>query len=249
MPSLPTKIKPAAGFSHFLHWVLVLLLPALIYILVRMQFVPLALVLLLLSKWRMFAVRPRYWPANVRANAVDLIVGVSVILFMSRTDIAMWQLIWAGCYAIWLVFIKPNSSTLFVAIQAAIAQCIGLTALFLVLGDTPLLFLVMASWAICYLSARHFLSAYDEPHSSLYAHTWGYIAAALVWVLGHWLLFYKFIAQPALLLSVIGFGCAALYYLDETDKLSPLVRRQFIFLMLAVVVIVLVFSDWSSKSI
>ena len=32
--------------------------------------------LVLLSKWRIVAVRPRYWWVNLKANLVDLIVGV-----------------------------------------------------------------------------------------------------------------------------------------------------------------------------
>lgn len=249
MPALPTRLKPATGFSHFIHIGLTILLPVLVYIMIRMGFVQLALSLVIISKWRMFAVRPRYWPANIRANAVDIIVGISFVLFMARTDVASWQLFWAVLYGIWLVFIKPNSSALFVAIQAAIGQTLGLVALFLSLGELSLVYLVIGAWAICYLAARHFLTAFDEPHSSLYAHVWGYFAAALVWVLGHWLLFYSFLAQPALLLSVIGFGCATLYYLDETDRLSLFLRRQFVFIMVAVIVVVLVFSDWGDKAV
>ncbi len=76
---------------------------------------------------------------------------------------------------------------------------------------------------------------------------WGYSAAALVWLLGHWLLFYGFLAQPVLLLTVIGLGSASLYYLEETDRLSILLRRQVVFIMLAVIVVVLIFSDWGDK--
>ncbi len=164
MRALPTKLKPISGFSHLLHLGLTILLPILIYVFVRIQLIPLAILLVLISKWRMFAVRPRYWPANIRANAVDLMVGVSAVLFMARSDSVSWQLMWVVLYAAWLLFIKPNSSALFIAIQAGIAQTLALVALFLILGKVSLVYLVIASWAICYLSARHFLSAFDEPH-------------------------------------------------------------------------------------
>lgn len=247
MRVLPTKFKPTSGFSHLLHLGLNILLPILIYIFVRIQLIPLAVLLVLISKWRMFAVRPRYWPANIRANAVDLMVGVSVVLFMAHTDSAMLQILWVLLYGVWLLVIKPNSNALYIAIQAVVAQSLALVALFLIFGKASLLWLVIAAWAVCYLSARHFFTAFDEPHSSLYAHMWGYFAAALVWLLGHWLLFYGFLAQPVLLLSVIGVGCASLYYLEETDRLSILLRRQVVFIMLAVIVVVLVFSDWGDK--
>ncbi len=77
MRLLLRKIKPANGFSHFFHLGLLIILPAVIFVLVRLSFVQLALSIIVLSKWRMFAVRPRFWLANIRANAVDLIVGLS----------------------------------------------------------------------------------------------------------------------------------------------------------------------------
>lgn len=248
MRPLLTKLKPTSGFAHFIHLFLTLLLPALIYVLVRMTFFPIAIALIILSKWRMFAVKPRYWPANIRANAVDLMVGVSVILFMSLTSAASWQIVWAVLYGCWLLFIKPRSGLLMVTVQAGIGQLLGLTSLFLAWGEAPALVLTFGAWAVSYLSARHFLTSFDEEHASLFAHTWGYFAAALTWVLAHWLLFYGgFLAQPALILSVIGFSLAGLYYLDETDKLSLTLRRQLIFIMVAILFVVMVFSDWGDK--
>lgn len=249
MNKVASRLRPTSGFSHFVHLALLALLPALIFVLVRIRFIQVALALIILSKWRMFAVRPRYWPANIRQNAIDIMVGVSILVFMVNSSTTTMQLLWAVSYGIWLVFIKPGSSILKVSIQAMIAQLATLIALFLAWVDAPLVGLVLAGWAICYLAARHFFSSFDEVYAALYAHTWGYFAAALMWVLGHWLLFYGLLSQPALLLTVIGFGMATLYYLDETDRLSLLLRRQFVFIMVAVVVVVLVFSDWGDKTV
>jgi hypothetical protein len=79
------------------------------------------------------------------------------------------------------------------------------------------------------------------------AYVWGYFGAALTWLLSHWLLFYGVLAQPTLLLSTLGYGLAILYYLDHNDRLSQGLRRQFIFIMTAIVLVVLVFSDWGNK--
>jgi len=249
MNKLASKIKPKSGFSHVVHLGLTALLPILLYILVRMEFVQLAAALVILSKWRMFAVRPRYWPANVRANAVDIMVGISTVVFMSSTSVGLWQIVWALAYGLWLVFLKPGSSVLLVSAQAMVAQLTALMALFLIWGDAPLLGLVAASWSICYLCARHFFTSFDEPYTSLYSHMWGYFAAALVWVAGHWLLFYGVLAQPSLLLVVIGYGLAAMYYLEQSDRLSDMWRKQFVIMMVAIVVVVLTFSDWGDKAI
>jgi hypothetical protein len=246
---IASRIKPASGFAHFVHLLLVALLPALIYIFIRLKVSQLAVGILILSKWRMFAVRPRYWPANIRANAVDLTVGLSVIVFMAHSNTAAWQLVWAVAYGIWLMFIKPGSSTFMTAMQAMVAQACGLMALFVGWGDASLSILVIGTWLICYVSARHFFTSFEEPYTSLLAHLWGYFAAALVWILGHWLLFYGIVAQPTLLLTVLGYGLATLYYLDQHDRLSLLLRRQFVFIMIAVIFIVLVFSDWGDKAL
>lgn len=97
------KLKPKSGFSHFVHIAFNAAFPAILFVLVRMGFVPLAVSLIVLSKWRMFAVRPRYWPANLRANGVDMTVGIAAVIFMAQSSTAMWQLVWAVAYAIWLI--------------------------------------------------------------------------------------------------------------------------------------------------
>src|SRR5690606_6002829 len=134
-------------------------------------------------------------------------------------------------YGIWLVVIKPRSDLLGITLQAFIAQFVGLSALFLNYGASELYALVILGWLICYSAARHFFTSFDEPLTRYLANTWGYFAAALIWLTGHWLLFYGVIAQPTLLLSVIGFSLASIYYLEQTDRLSQLLRRQLIFVV------------------
>ncbi len=247
MRQIVAKIKPANGFAFILHIVFLVLLPALVFILVRLDFLALAAALILLSKWRMFAVKPRHWPANIRANAIDLIVGISLLIFMIHSGSQMVQLLWAIAYAGWLIILKPMSNTLGVVTQAFTGLCFGLTALFLQWPQAPLVALVIGAWVVCYSSARQFFTAYDEPMSRFLSNLWGFFGGAMVWVLWHWLLFYGVIAQPTLLLSVIGFSLASLYYLDQSDRLSLLLRRQLVFAMIAVIVIVLAFSDWGDK--
>ena len=243
------RMKPIGGFSQFFHWFLVAVVPVLAFVLVRLSFVPLAYLIVLLSKWRMFAVRPRHWPANIRANAIDIIVGLSLISFIAQAPSQAWQVVWALMYGIWLMLIKPRSSTFWTTIQAGIGQLIGLGAVYVLWGRSSLLLLVVVSWAICYLSARHFFSGFDEPLGSLLSHIWGYFGAALTWVLGHWLLYYGFMSQPTLLLVILAFGLAALYYLESTDRLSVFVRREIILIVSAVILVVIMFSDWGDKAI
>lgn len=249
MRLLVDRIKPAKGFSHLFHIGIQLILPAVLLILVRLEgaFVEIALSLVLLAKWRMFAVRPRFWPANFRANGVDIIIGLSAVLFMANSPNGYIQIAWAVLYAAWLVLLKPATGMLMVATQAMLAQLTGLMALFLIWADGPLAGLILVTGAICYVSARHFFDSFDEPYAKLLSYFWAYFGAALMWVLGHWLLFYGLIAQPTLILTMIGYGLAALYYFDHTDRLSTGLRWQLLFAMIAAIILILALSDWGDK--
>ncbi len=247
--AVAAKLKPKKGFAHLLHIVVTGLIPVLVYVLIRINFVQLAVLVVVLSKWRIFAVKPRFWPANIRANAIDIIIGLSTIIFMTHTSSAALQLFFTALFIAWQVFLKPHRSVLGVSAQALIGQAYGLTGLFIGWPDAPPVVLILGGWAVCYLSARHYFTSYDEPYTSLYSHTWGYFAAALIWLSSHWLIFYSVVAQPALLLTAVGFGLASLYYLHETHKLAAFYRREIVFMMLLVVLIVLVASDWGDKAI
>lgn len=247
MRPLLRRLKPTNGISYFLHLGLVLVLPLAVFILVRLNLAIPALVVIVLSKWRMFAVRPRFWGANVRANAVDLMVGLSAVLFMTHFDSLLIQIAWAVLYAVWLLAIKPGASVPIVTAQAFIGQFAALSALYLTWADGPVWALTALTGAFCFLAARHFLDAFDEPYARMLAYVWGYFGAALAWLTSHWLLFYRGVALPTLLLSTLGYGIAVLYYLDHNDRLNKGVRRQFIFIMVAIVLVVLAFSDWGDK--
>jgi len=246
------KIKPTSGFSYFLHLALVLILPVAVYILVALNFVQLALSIIVLSKWRMLAVKPRFWAANIRANAIDLMVGLSVVVFMTHSASVPVRLGWALLYAIWLLVIKPASGILMVTAQAFTGQLFALMALYLAWASGPVWGLTLLTGLFCFLAARHYLEAFDEPYAKLLAYIWSYFAAALAWLCSRWLLFYPHnspngISFPALMLSFLGYGLALLYYFDQNDKLNKGLKRQFIFVMIAVVIVILAFSDWGDK--
>ncbi len=243
------RIKPASGFSQIIHRALVAVVPVLAFVFVRASLVQAAYAVVLLSKWRMLAVRPRHWPASIRANAIDIIVGLSFVVFMAQAPTQAWQLVWALCYEVWLLAIKPRSKVFWTTLQAGLGQFLGLTALYMIWGRSSLLVLVIASWAICYLSARHFFSSFDEPLTPMLSHVWGYFGGALAWVLGHWLLYYGFLAQPVLFSSIIAYGAATLYYLENNDRLSSLVRREVLLIMSAVILVIILFSDWGDKAV
>ncbi len=247
MKRLSSSIKPTKGFSHLLHILLNILLPLAVYILVRIDFVSLAIALVLLSKWRMFAVRPRYWLINILANGVDILVGVSIVLFMANTTTLWWQVFWAVGYGLWLVLLKPRSDVLSVSSQAMVAQLLGLSALYVKFGNVPLAVLVAGTWGISYVVARHFFASFDEIHTTLFAHVWAYFSASLAFILGHWLIFYGVVAQIMVILTVIGYTVAALYYLEATNRLTDDIKRYLIAIMGLILLIIITLSKWSVK--
>lgn len=249
MRALPAKIKPARGFSHLFYLALNALLPILAYILVRIDFVSLAIVLVVLSKWRMFAVQPRYWIANLVSNGVDIMVAVSLIIFMAGTSVVWWQLFWMVCYGGWLIWLKPRYDVLSVSAQAMAAQLLGLSVLYLKFGDASIVALAGGTWQVTYLAARHYLTSFEEAHGPLLAHIWAYFSASLAFVLAHWLLFYGTIAQIIVILTVVGYGLAALYYLDATDRLSQGLQKQLVGIMLAILLVIVVFSNWTGATL
>jgi hypothetical protein len=246
---LRSRLKPTKGFSHIFYLALNGLLPILAYILVRIDFVAIAIFLIFLSKWRMFAVRPRYWVANLISNGVDIMVAVSLVVFMASTTGVWWQLFWMVMYGGWLIWLKPRYDVLSVSAQAMIGQLLGLSLLYLKFGDSSITFLVAGTWLVTYLAARHYLTSFEEVHSPLLAHIWAYFSASLAFILGHWLLFYGTIAQVIVILTTIGYGLAALYYLDATERLPRTLERQMLGIMAAILIVILLFSNWAGSTL
>lgn len=246
---LRNRLKPAKGFSHLFYLALNGLLPILAYILVRIDFVAVAIFLIFLSKWRMFAVRPRYWIANLISNGIDIIVAVSLVVFMASTTGVWWQLLWTALYGGWLVWLKPRYDVLSVSAQAMVGQLLGLSLLYLKFGDASISFLIAGTWLVAYLAARHYLTSFEEVHGPLLAHIWAYFSAGLAFILGHWMLFYGTVAQIIVILTTIGYGLAGLYYLDATERLPKTLERQMIGIMIAILVVIVLFSNWAGSTL
>lgn len=246
---LVDKITPGRGFAHAFHVSFQALLPPVLLVLVYLGFNLLALVVLLLSKWRMFALHPRHWLAHIRTNAVDIIVGLSFLALIIESSFLILQLIWVILFELWLLVLKPRSDTAAVAAQGVLAQGFGLGTVLLAIPEANRLLIVISFWLITYFSARHFFNAFEEPRAHLLSAIWAFFAAALAWVLSHWLLFVGPIAQPALIVTVLAIGFATMYYLDSAGRLGSIVRRQILMTLLAVLFVIIIFSDWGDKTV
>lgn len=145
----------------------------------------------LLSKWRALAVRPRFWFANLVANMVDIIVGISVVVLLYGAQGALWlQIGITLLYIGWLLLVKPRSKRIYVAAQAGIAVFLGITALSMVSYAWDSSFFVLAMWIIGFVSARHVLGSYEEPLTHIYSFIAAFVFAELGWIGFHWLMAY-----------------------------------------------------------
>jgi hypothetical protein len=226
-------------------------LPIAILFLVRLDPPYLAFALVVLSKWRIFALRPRYWWANIKANAVDLVVGLSAVslIYLSLPLLGL-QIFLAFIYAIWLLVLKPRSGVHGIMLQAGIAQFVGLVALFhfsVVLNEALVL---IGCWLIGYVAARHMISDHEEDHTEMLSAIWGLFMAEIGWLTYRWTSVYNLslplkIPQVALLGMVIGFCAARMYHANKSDAgLDRSLLKGTVVFGAALLIVILVFSPW-----
>ncbi len=213
--------KRRSLLSELIYIILNVALAVAILLVVRAIESPLpAFGLVLLSKWRILAVRPRYWFANIQANMVDIIVSLSVVILLYAASGALFmQLLLTALYIGWLLFIKPRSKRVFVGIQAGTAVFLGVTALMSVSYDWIASVVVLLMWLIGYSAARHVLGSYDDAHTSFYSLIWGLVFAEIGWLAYHWTFAYSLpgmgdikLSQTALIALVISFLTERVYH-------------------------------------
>lgn len=182
----------------------------------------LAIALVLLSKWRVLAVRPRYWFAHVEANMVDIIVSAGLVVLMyqaGQTQVSgrgvVVQLILVAIYAAWLLLLKPRTRREAIAGQAAAAIAVGTMALASVSYEWPSSLVVLIMWLIGYSSARHVLVAYSDKDIRLLSLVWGFVFAELGWLAYHWTIAYPLVFLPGLKLPQVTLLVLGISFLAE----------------------------------
>lgn len=180
---------------------------------------PLAFGLVLLSQWRVLAVRARFWTANIQANLVSLIVSLSYVIFLYNVNYSglnavktfIVQLVMAAVYIFWLLFLKPRSKRMYIMIQANVALFFGIISVFAMSYGWPVSVVIILIWLIGYGTSRHVLSSYNETHLTLLSLIWGFMMAEIGWLTYHWTIAYRFpvvesilIPQAAIIMLVVG---------------------------------------------
>jgi len=159
-----------------------------------------AFALILISKWRTLAVRPRYWFANVQSDLVSVIINIGFAVFLYNTNTAgldaattlITQLILTAIYTVWLLFLKSQSKRKYVVMQAGVALFVGITAIYMMSYGWSASLVVLLVWLVGYATARHVLNTYDdESHLLLLSLIWGLVLAEIGWLAYHWTIAYK----------------------------------------------------------
>ncbi len=221
-------------FGDMLHILFNIALAASVFGLMYLgQNILLALILVFVSKWRVFAVRPRYWRVNILSNLVDFTVGFSIVVLMYSAGVnqdefsVYYQAVLSILYAVWLIVIKPRSSKVMVNVQAGTALFLGLWSLSVLVDVFPQLVFVALCGLIAYGVARHILvNNYNESDVALMSLAYSLLIAQVAWVIYHWNVAYVVpfieylpVAQFAIVASLISFALLRVY--DNLSKDEP----------------------------
>jgi len=172
----------------------------------------LGILLVLMSKWRVFAVRRRYIWVNLKSNLVDLIVGLSIVLlaYYAGSSFLLVDFILMAIYVVWLLFIKPLSSETATLAQSLIAVFLGISAATIMSANLNIMVYVVLAFLIGYAASRHVLSQVSKDFT-LTTLVCGLVFAEIAWLCNSWEIIYTFgstgirIPQVAIILTIFAF--------------------------------------------
>ena len=248
--------KSMGALSSFLHIALNVLLGvgSILVTIVSGSWI-IGFILVLLSKWRMFAVRPHYLWLNIKSNLVDLIVGFSFVLlaFFSGANILPVHYLLALGYTLWLTVIKPRTTETWNLIQALFGIFLGTTAASILAASLNPVVLVLLEFIIGYGSARHVLAQNNNMNDEGYpALIFGAIFAEIALLCHSWLIVYAFtksgiiIPQLSIILTVFAFLTERLFRSVESrdgEFRFKEIAVPFFFGLAVLAVVILAFSE------
>jgi hypothetical protein len=212
-----------------------------------------ALALVLLSKWRVLALRPRFWWVNIKANLVDFLVGISYVGLLYISSLGSGNLpamlVLAVLYGVWLLYVKPRSNHSSVMVQAGTAQFLALTVLFSLSTIVNELVVILGCFAIGYIAARHVVANYEEDQSEFISYAWGLVVSQLGWLLYRWTNVYDLqlpfkIPQIALLVLAISMAAGRLYAAAKAHRLTMSLVRSTAIFSAVLIAFILIFARW-----
>lgn len=264
MKKIPKKLpKPTPKTSNLISGLFYVLLNALlavaVVVLVNLFDAPwLGLAVIAVSKWRIFAVKVRFWWANLVSNLTDILVGISYVLLVYYIggDQMIYQIGSALLYIIWLLMIKPGTSSLKIMTQSLIAMFLVNLNLSLFGYRWPILVFLMVEMFIAYNIMGHYLknADFEIKYTRLMSGIWALIMMELAWIYWHWMIGYNFVAgikvsQFAIVSTALTFlTYKVLFYMNqEADQNHRNLQIDLLASIGFVVVLILVMLLFFSK--
>lgn len=173
----------------------------------------LGIVLVSMSKWRIFAVRKRYLWLNIKSNLVDLIVGLSIVLlsFYAGSSLMPVHFVLMIIYVLWLLVIKPMSSEKANLVQSLIAVFLGISVAAFLGASSNVIVAVLLSFLVGYSASRHVLVQTNDKNFTLTTLVCGLVFAEVAWMCYSWSIIYTFgasgirIPQVAVILTIFAY--------------------------------------------
>ena len=234
-----------------LHFGLKLLLPFVVFLLVVVfNLAVLAFILVGLSKWRILTKHPKQWWLNLKLNAVDLIVGGSIVYFMNWPEIALWQqLIWLAGYLVWVLYLKAIKKHYGHLVQGLIAQALGVSVISYNLYQIDVVWMILAVWFISLFAIYHIIHGIKEtPYHIYMVYVWSIFSAQLAWVLFHWQINFWLIPRLVFIQIAILLPTMILYIKHTQNTLQPALIRQVLVAVALLVWVALMISSFQSVS-
>ncbi|MBR0431242.1 hypothetical protein IJJ05_03060 [Candidatus Saccharibacteria bacterium] len=214
----------------------------------------LGILLVLVSKWRVFAVRKRYLWLNIKSNLVDIIVGISIVIlaFYAGGAFLVVDFLLMLIYCVWLLFIKPLSSETANLVQSLFAVFLGVSAAVIMSSNLDVIVLVLLTFLIGYAASRHILAQSDDKDYTLTTLVCGLVFSEVAFLCYSWSIIYTFgstgirIPQIAIILTIFAFvynyARQAMIKYQDDFRLKHIIGPA-IFGILLISIIVLWFSN------
>lgn len=173
----------------------------------------LGILLVLASKWRIFAVRSRYIWVNLKSNLVDMIVGLSIVLlsYYAGSSLAPVHFVLMVIYTLWLLFLKPMSSEKATMAQSLVAVFLGESAVMMMSAGIDAALGTVLSFLVGYAACRHILAQTNAEDFTLTTLVSGLVFAEVAFFSYTWSIVYTFgdtgirIPQAAIILTIFAF--------------------------------------------
>lgn len=173
----------------------------------------LGLLIVAVSKWRVFAVRKRYLWLNIKSNLVDFVVGFAIVLisYYAGSSLLPVHFLLMAIYVIWLLIIKPMSNESAALVQSLISVFLGITATTIMSANLNSIIGVLLAFLVGYAASRHVLSQTSSQDYTLTTLVCGLIFAEVAWLCNSWAIIYSFwntgirVPQVAIILTIFAF--------------------------------------------